>query len=127
MIRMYKEYYTVKQIAESLDLHEKTIQRYIREGRIKAQKFGKSWRVKEEDLYEFTGEQNQSGKNTEETEHEERVMVSAVVDIDDCGKDEAIRICNTLTAVLNSKTFEYGRSTMHTQYIETEGKLRLML
>lgn len=128
---MNREYYTVKQIAKFLNLHEKTVQRYIREGLIKAQKFGKSWRVNEEDLNKFTGEATNEPDEAEDvgegSKNDERVMVSAVVDIDNCDKDEAIRICNTLTALLNSKSFVYGKSTMHTQYIETERKLRLML
>src|SRR6056297_521017 len=128
---MNKEYYTVQQIAQLLDLHEKTIQRYIREGKIKAQKMGKSWRVTKENLDEFTGiaedEDDESGKATKNKRTEQRVMVSAVVDVDECNKEEAIRISNTLTAVLNSRNIDFGNSTMHTQYIEQEEKLRLML
>ena len=128
---MNKEYYTVQQIAQLLDLHEKTIQRYIREGKIKAQKVGKSWRVTKENLDEFTGiaeeEGDESVKTAKNKGPEQRVMVSAVVDVDECNKEEAIRISNTLTAVLNSRNFDFGNSTMHTQYIEQEEKLRLML
>ncbi|MBG0787603.1 MAG: helix-turn-helix domain-containing protein, partial [Anaerolineaceae bacterium] len=35
---MVEKYYTVEQIAEIINLHPKTIQRYIREGRLNAQK-----------------------------------------------------------------------------------------
>ena len=128
---MNKEYYTVQQIAQLLDLHEKTIQRYIREGKIKAQKVGKSWRVTKENLDEFTGMVQEEGdeavKAAKNKGTEQRVIVSAVVDVDECNKEEAIRISNTLTAVLNSRNFDFGNSTMHTQYIEQEEKLRLML
>src|SRR6056297_3146309 len=128
---MNKEYYTVKQIAQLLELHEKTVQRYIREGKIKAQKVGKSWRISKGNLDDFTGMLEEAGDETrkkmKDTEFGKRAMVSAVVDIDECEREEAIRISNTLTAVLNSRNFEFGNSTMHTQYIEQEKKLRLML
>ncbi|MFW6263134.1 MAG: helix-turn-helix domain-containing protein [Thermotogota bacterium] len=128
---MYREYYTVKQIAHLLELHEKTVQRYIREGKIKAQKVGKSWRISKDNLDDFTGkteeEQDETRKKNNDMGIRPRAMVSTVVDIDECEREEAIRISNTLTAILNSRNFEFGNSTMHTQYIEQEKKLRLML
>ena len=42
--------YTVEQIAELLSLHPKTVQRYIREGKIIANKVGKRWFISESNL-----------------------------------------------------------------------------
>ena len=50
---MNKDYYSVEQISDMLDIHPKTIQRYIREGRLRATKIGKSWRVTGHDLSVF--------------------------------------------------------------------------
>jgi hypothetical protein len=50
-----------------------------------------------------------------------------VADIDVPGKEEAIRIMNTLTAAMNCKPAEYGASTLQAQYIEFERKVRVML
>ena len=47
-------YYTVDQVAELLNLHPKTLQRYIREGKLKATKLGKSYRITGHDLSVFT-------------------------------------------------------------------------
>jgi excisionase family DNA binding protein len=38
-------YYSVEQISQMLSIHPKTVQRYIREGKMRAAKIGKSWRV----------------------------------------------------------------------------------
>ena len=38
---MIDNYYTVEQISGILNIHPKTIQRYIREGRLRAAKIGK--------------------------------------------------------------------------------------
>ena len=47
------ENYTTQQVADILQLKPKTIREYIKQGKIRAYKIGKSWRVTEEDLKEF--------------------------------------------------------------------------
>jgi excisionase family DNA binding protein len=127
---MIGEYYSVEQISELLNIHPKTIQRYIREGKLRACKIGKSWRVTGHDLSVFT---ENSKENHEEQsmgsvkQRTDRVTASCVVDIGVDDRDEAIRIVNTLTAALNTKPAEYGRSTMHVQFLETEYKVRAAL
>ncbi len=122
---MPETYYTVDKISEMLSFHPKTIQRYIREGKLRANKVGKSWRVTGHDLSVFL-EQNRPEKETEEP-LELRVEVSAVIDMDVFDPDEATRISNLLNGAVNSKPPEYGRCTMHTQYIPEQNKLRISL
>ncbi len=122
---MKETYYTVEQIAELLHMHSKTVQRYIREGKLRAVKIGKGWRVSGHDLSVFTEGAKLSGKPEAMTEP--RVKASAVIDIDVRSRDEAIRIVNTLTASMNGKPPEYGPSSMQAQFIEPEFKVRLML
>lgn len=120
------KYYTVEQIAELLTIHPKTIQRYIREGKLRAAKVGKSWRVTERDLRAFT-------ENTELTEsknvekEQNKVNISCVADIMIDEADEAIQIINLLTAALNGKPESYENATMYTQYLEQENKVRVTL
>lgn len=126
-----KTYYTVDQIANMLNMHPKTIQRYIREGKLKASKVGKSWRVNGHDLSIFTEQTNAFLKNqsdiTDIKTIDDKIKVSAVIDIEVMDTDEAIRIVNTLTASLNVKPIEYGKSTLSTQFIQPELKVRVML
>jgi excisionase family DNA binding protein len=42
------ELYTVNQIAKLLNVHEKTIRRYINNGRLEARKIGGQWRINQE-------------------------------------------------------------------------------
>jgi excisionase family DNA binding protein len=123
---MQEKYYTVEQISEMLGMHPKTIQRYIREGKLRAGKVGKGWRVAGHDLSVFMESVKTAGPE-DSLSAEERVQISSVADIRVRDRDDAVRIVNTLTAVLNSKPPEYGRSSMHTQYIEAEGKVRVTL
>lgn len=129
---MENSYYTVDQIAEMLDMHPKTIQRYIREGKLKANKVGRSWRVTGHDLSIFVEGSNsklqkKTGSKEIKQNDNEKVKISSVVDIDVNDMDEAMRIVNMLTAVLNTKPQEYGKSTMNAQYLEPELKVRIML
>ena len=108
---MQETYYTVEQISQMLQMHPKTVQRYIREGKLRAVKVGKGWRVGGHDLSVFT-EGETAGRGEAPT-----AVVSCVADVYAADKTDAIRIVNTLTAGLNSKPASYGRSRMHSQYI----------
>jgi excisionase family DNA binding protein len=127
---MQEKYYTSEQAANLLNIHPKTLQRYIREGRLKANKVGKSWLITGHDLSVFAegaGEFRGEPGFNEPSEYPGRVSISAVADMDVPGKDEAIRVMNTLTAAMNCKPAEYGTSTLQAQYIEPERKVRVML
>lgn len=127
---MEERYFTVEEIGEMLKMHPKTIQRYIREGKLRAVKYGKAWRVTGHDLSLFTESalyaEMQSEKAFRDSD-KQIAVASAVVDINVFGREEAIRILNALTAALNAKPPEYGGSSMQGQYIEQEQKVRITL
>jgi len=51
---MSKELLTVSQVAEYLQISEKTVRRLITNGEIKASKVGgRSWRIKEHDIEQY--------------------------------------------------------------------------
>lgn len=125
---MQEKYYTVEAISQMLKMHPKTIQRYIREGKIPATKVGKAWRVSGHSLSVFVGNEDIfPAKDTSKQLSDDKIMISSVVDIDVANIDEAMQIVNMLTASLNSKTPEYGKSSMQTQYIDLEHRVRIML
>mgnify|MGYP000580894038 CR=1 FL=1 len=90
------KYYTVEQISELLSMHPKTIQRYIREGKLPANKIGKSWRISGHDLSVFAESNNISDIDIAATS-ENKVLISSVIDINVLTSDESIRIINRLT------------------------------
>ncbi len=123
---MIEDYYTVEQISNMLNIHPKTIQRYIREGKLRATKIGKGWRITGHDLSTFT-ESNSYEIPASENRPLRTITASSVIDIITFGKEDAIRIMNTLTASLNAKPSEYGQSSMQSQYIERENMVRVTL
>jgi excisionase family DNA binding protein len=48
---------SVDEVAQTLGLHVRTIRRYLREGRLKGFKVGKSYRIASQDLAALTGQQ----------------------------------------------------------------------
>lgn len=123
---MNKDYYTVDEISNMLNIHPKTIQRYIREGKLRAAKIGKGWRVTGHDLSTFI-ENDSYEKPASVNQPDRSIIASSVIDIIVDGKEDAIRIMNTLTASLNAKPSEYGQSSMQSQYIERENMVRITL
>ena len=52
---MDERWYTVEQIADTLQVHEQTVRRWLREGSLRGRSFGgkTGWRVRESDLRAF--------------------------------------------------------------------------
>lgn len=130
---MGDRYYSVEQISEMLKIHPKTIQRYIREGKLFASKIGKSWRITEHDLSIFI-ENSKTQLKAESTSESKRSIlktkISSVIDIDVDDNEVATRIINAVNALPHTKYTDHTHqdfSTMHTQFIEVESKVRITI
>ncbi len=125
---MDEKYYTVDQLSQMLSMHPKTIQRYIREGKLCATKLGKSWRISGHDLSRFTEENRVTDSDVQKDDLEAVcVRASAVVDVSVRSSDRASRIIDSLNAAMNFKPPEYGQASMHAQYLEPDHMVRITL
>jgi len=84
--------FTVEQAAQRLNLHPKTVLRYIRDGQLPATRVGKSWRIARAKLDAF------AGVATGSAEAGPGVRTTAIVDIPDLTPDEAQRLATMLHA-----------------------------
>lgn len=84
---------TVEQAAAELNLHPKTVLRYIREGRLPATRVGKSYRIARSRLDAFAG--LASGKS----EGTAAARATCILDIPDIAVERAERIATFLQAV----------------------------
>ena len=125
--------HTVDEIAELLDLHPKTVQRFLREGRLEGHKIGREWRISDESLRRFChGELKPATAVTtppprSEEPLDERIQVSAVIELRDTNNDEVSRISNSLLAMLNSKDPSWGASRYDLLHQPEERKARFVL
>ncbi|MEU8232537.1 helix-turn-helix domain-containing protein [Actinoplanes sp. NPDC048967] len=85
---MGNDMYSVEQVAELLGLHVRTVRNYIRDGRLKAVKIGKQYRIAGADLDTLIGEPAPAG----------HVEVSSIVQIDGLAPGAADRLSTLLTA-----------------------------
>lgn len=131
---MENDFYTIDKVAKILDLHHKTIRKFIKEGKINASKVGKQWRISSRDLNLFLQKDNVNTDVVEDSidfhstgECNKRISVSAVVDVDSINVDEYNRISGTLVALMNSKDASIGKSTIDIKHDKESCKLRVLL
>lgn len=139
---MEEKFYTIDQIAEKLGMHHKTIRKFITEGKLRANKVGKQWRISGHDLSLFMENNNVSTSSRDEIENEKiefstsevhnksrfnKINVSTVVDINEVDMDEYMRVSNTLIAIMNSKDSKMSNSTINMKYYPKERNLKVML
>ena len=95
---MSNAFFTVDSAATKLDVHPRTILRFINQGKLKAVKVGRQWRIKYSDLQEFTGEEIE----------EKQASASAVIDIPVSDRNEADRYQTLVLASLNNRNSPGG-------------------
>jgi excisionase family DNA binding protein len=90
-------FYSVEHAAQRLALHPKTVLRFIRDGRLRATRIGKSWRIVESDLDAFAGVRVTPLATAEEP------RVTAVADLPAIPKETAHRLASALQAIAISR------------------------
>ncbi len=125
--------YSVDELTKILKLHPKTILRFIHEGKIKAQKIGRAWRVSQDALRDYThGELAGADSLALEVETgkpslSSRINVSAVVEINEQNSEQASRLSNSLMAALNCKDPEWGHPRVDSFYYPESQKAKYVL
>jgi excisionase family DNA binding protein len=100
---MSQELYSVEQVAERLGLHVKTVRNYVREGRLKAVRIGKQYRIAREDLEAMTGRPEPAPEPVVRNRH---VEVSSIVEIDAISSEAANHLSMTLVSAANGIRIE---------------------
>ena len=139
---MKEKFYTIDQIADILGMHHKTIRKFITEGKLRANKVGKQWRISGHDLSLFMEDNNVNIKSNNKLESEKiefsngdidsnnrtsKINVSTVIDINEVDIDEHRRISNTILALMNSKDSKMSNSTINIKYYKSDKNLKVML
>ena len=127
---MSKDYFTVEDVSDILNLHVKTVRRFLREGRLKGKKIGRAWRIPADGLKAYAhGElysQDRSGSSGMD-ERAGHIGVSAVVEFYERSSGDASRYSNSLIAMLNVKDPAWGKTRYDFIYHPEEGKARFVL
>ncbi|MDU5109676.1 MAG: helix-turn-helix domain-containing protein [Clostridium sp.] len=138
---MEDKFYNIEQVAEILDVHHKTVRKFIKEGNLRANKLGKQWRISKSDLDLFTNNKDtavdlESSNNDEEIEFENNyykseednvIKVSSVINIEHINEEEYIRTSNMLLSVMNCNDEKLIGNRINMKYSKNEKRLRIML
>jgi excisionase family DNA binding protein len=103
-----QQFYSVDQVASLLDLHVKTVRAYVREGKLRATRIGKQYRIAREDLEAFTGAPvaptpSPSPSPSPSARRARHVEASSIVQIDSIGPDEVSRLTNAVMATVGGR------------------------
>ena len=120
-----RQLFTVDEVAERLNLHVKTIRRFIREGRLPAKRIGKEYRITRAALDEFAGTVDEPRDAVAAASR--RVLVSSIVDIDAIGPEDSQRITTLILAGLNARRGEPDFPRVDSLYEPERGRLRVMI
>jgi excisionase family DNA binding protein len=116
---MEQEWLSAEQVAERLGLHVRTVRGYIRDGRLRATRIGKQYRVARADLDTFAG-----GDTAVPVR---RVEVSAVVEIDGILAGAADRLSTLLVAGAQLHRDGDEPLRVRTVYDDARGRLKVIV
>lgn len=93
-----RELYSVGEVADRLGLHVRTVRNYVRDGRLKAVRIGKQYRISRADFEALTARPDAETPAAGAIPRVRHVEVSSIVQIESVGPDAASRLSTLITA-----------------------------
>jgi excisionase family DNA binding protein len=118
--------YSVEQVAGMLGLHVKTVRGYVRDGRLKAVRIGRQYRIAATDLEEFTGH-SVSASAWKTARRRRHVEVSSIVQIDAISLAAMSRLTTTVMAAVAGRSVEDAPLRIEPVYDEERASLKIIL
>jgi excisionase family DNA binding protein len=121
---MELDFYSPEQVADRLGLHVRTVRNYVRDGRLKAVRIGKQYRIAREDLAALTGRTAASDHDRAARRH---IDVSTIVHVDAIGREPASRVTDALLAAAKGRDENDDPLRVDTIYDEERDRLKVVL
>jgi len=118
-------FYAIDEVADHLKLHVKTVRQYVRDGRLKATRIGKQYRIALADLEAFTGHAVLA--DSVPAPARRPPDVSSIVEIDAVDRDTSMRLTNALMAAANSPRKNGPPLRIDTLYDEARRRLKVIV
>ncbi|MFJ9825075.1 helix-turn-helix domain-containing protein [Streptomyces sp. NPDC101160] len=136
-----QELYTVEQVADLLGLHVKTVRGYVRDGRLRATRVGRQYRITRADLEAFTGVPVSAAAPAARLAHSStpatrralgpRADVSTIVQVDEVDRHTADRLANAVMATVFGRHGDEGdpggRLRVETVFDEDRHSLKFVI
>jgi len=117
---------TVEQVSDLLGLHVRTVRNYVRDGRLKAVRIGKQYRIAGEDLAAMTG-RPASAFDREPARRQRHIEVSSIVEIDAISPDAANRLTTSLMGAANGRRPGDEPLRIETIYDAERARMKIIL
>jgi excisionase family DNA binding protein len=119
--------YSIEQVAERLGLHVKTVRNYVREGRLKAVRIGKQYRIAAADLATMMG-RPVSTLDPPAVRRARHAEVYSIVEVDTVSPELSGRITNMLLGAASSRDHSDNvPMQVKAIYDAAHGQLKLIL
>jgi excisionase family DNA binding protein len=123
---MENAFYSPDQVALQLGLHVKTVRNYVREGRLRAVRIGKQYRIASQDLASLTGQP------APESESASRPLplhmeVSSIVEIDGVAHEAATRLNALLLGAANAQRGHDQKTRVEVIYTAARNHVKIIL
>ncbi|AQU67897.1 helix-turn-helix domain-containing protein [Streptomyces niveus] len=124
-----RELYSVGEVAERLGLHVRTVRNYVRDGRLKAVRIGKQYRISRADFEALTGPpEPETGESAAAGVPRGRHLeVSSIVQIDSVGPDSASRLSTFVTASAQSARGRAHSLRIQTVYDQERSRMKIVI
>jgi excisionase family DNA binding protein len=122
---MSQDLFSVMDIATRLNLHVKTVRNYVREGRLKATRIGKQYRIARADLEALTGHPVPPTPSEIATRHR-HVEVSGIVQVDAVSPELAGQLENSLAAFVRGRAQPEEPLRIDAIYDRTIGHMKII-
>ncbi|MGD0866400.1 MAG: helix-turn-helix domain-containing protein [Rhizomicrobium sp.] len=123
---MSQELYSVEQVAAHLGLHVRTVRNYVREGRLKAVRIGKQYRIARDAIEALTGHPLEA-LTREAVRRHRHIDVSSIVEIDAIDPDSVSRVTNLLMGAANGRRADDEPLRVETVHDPERARLKIII
>ena len=121
---------SIDQVAARLGLHVRTVRRYVRDGRLRAVRIGKQYRVTPEALDALTGRaalEHAPASAPASAREPRHVEVSSILQADGVDAETANRVSTGLMGAVNGRPANADPLRIDTIYDPARGRLKVIL
>ncbi|MFI1226656.1 MULTISPECIES: helix-turn-helix domain-containing protein [unclassified Streptomyces] len=122
-----RELYSIGEVAERLGLHVRTVRNYVRDGRLKAVRIGKQYRISREDFEALTGRPADDTVPEPPPVAPGHAEVSSIVQIDGVDPAAADRLSTFITAGAQSARDTPDPLRIQTVYDKERTRMKIVI
>ncbi|PCG87343.1 DNA-binding protein [Streptomyces sp. WZ.A104] len=122
-----RELYSIGEVAERLGLHVRTVRNYVRDGKLRAVRIGKQYRISREDFEALTGRTAEAAPGPASAPARGHLEVSSIVQIDGLTPDAAHRLSTLVTASAQSARSPSDSLRIQTVYDQERARMKIVV